>query len=44
MSYPWYGGRGAPWAHDYPRGEEHFMKILSEITHVQAHVDRERAS
>src|SRR5262245_24253287 len=38
MSYPWYGGRGAPWAHDYPRGEEHFLKILNEITSTPLHV------
>jgi hypothetical protein len=39
MSYPWGYGRGAPWAHDYPRGEEHFLKILSELTSVSAHTD-----
>jgi hypothetical protein len=38
LSYPWYGGRGAPWAHDWPRGEEHFLKIFSEITSVPMHV------
>jgi hypothetical protein len=38
LSYPWYGGRGAPGAHDWPRGEEHFLKIFSEITSVQMHV------
>jgi len=38
LSYPWYGGRGAPWAHDWPRGEEHFLKILSEITAASSHV------
>jgi Domain of unknown function (DUF4159) len=38
LSYPWYGGRGAPWAHDWPRGEEHFLKILTEITATPAHV------
>lgn len=26
-------GRGAPpWSHDYPRGERHFMKIVSELS------------
>jgi len=26
-------GRGAPpWSHDYPRGERHFMKIISELS------------
>jgi len=38
VSYPWYGGRGAPWAHDYPRGEEHFLKILNEITSTPLHI------
>jgi hypothetical protein len=38
LSYPWYGGRGAPWAHDWPRGETHFLKIFSELTSVQMHV------
>lgn len=38
MSYPWGRGRGAPWAHDYPRGEEHFLKIFSELTNVQLHL------
>lgn len=31
------GGRGgwdAPWAHDYPRADRNFMKILKEITYV----------
>jgi hypothetical protein len=39
MSYAWNGGRGAPWAHDYPTGEEHFLKILTSISNVDAHVD-----
>ena len=39
LSYPWGWGRGTPWAHDYPRGEEHFLKILSEISSVATHVD-----
>ncbi|HCT57850.1 MAG TPA: DUF4159 domain-containing protein [Gemmatimonas aurantiaca] len=25
-------GRDLPWSHDYPRGERHFTKIVSEIT------------
>ncbi len=25
-----------PWSHDYPRGERHFMKILSELSTVRA--------
>ncbi len=39
ISYPWYGRQGAPWAHDYPRGEDHFTRILSEITAVPTHTD-----
>ena len=28
-----FGFRGAPpWTHDYPRGERHFMKIMSELS------------
>ncbi len=25
-------GGGPPWSHDWPRGEEHLMKIMSEVT------------
>ena len=39
MSYGWSGGRGAPWAHDYPTGEYHFLKILTSVTNVSARVD-----
>lgn len=39
LSYPWFGGRGAPWAHDWPRGEEHFLKIWEELTAAPSHVD-----
>ena len=39
LSYPWFGGRGAPWAHDYPRGETHFLKIWEEITSAPSHVE-----
>ena len=36
-----FGGRRRepPWAHDYPRGEVHFTKILKEITYIQPRVD-----
>ncbi len=27
-----FGGRDIKWAHDYPRGERHFTKILSELS------------
>lgn len=26
------GGGGEPWSHDYPRGERHFTKIISELS------------
>jgi hypothetical protein len=33
-------GRGEPpWAHDYPRAERNFMRILQEITLVRPHLD-----
>lgn len=39
---PWLWGRGRyawgldlKWNHDYPRGESHFMKILSELTYIE---------
>jgi hypothetical protein len=38
LSYPWWGGRLAPWAHDWPRGEEHFLKIWGEITCAPSHI------
>jgi hypothetical protein len=25
-----------PWSHDYPAGEQHFMKILNEVTYLNA--------
>ncbi|GMV05761.1 MAG: hypothetical protein AMXMBFR53_20380 [Gemmatimonadota bacterium] len=33
------GGREPMWAHDYPRGERNFAKIIRETTYVQALVD-----
>lgn len=33
------GGRGPVWAHDYPRAERNFMKILDETTDVRALAD-----
>ena len=33
------GGDG--WIHDYPRGDEHFMKIISAVTLIDPHVDGE---
>jgi hypothetical protein len=32
-------GGGPKWAHDYPRGEVHFAKILKEITYVNPRTD-----
>ena len=39
MSYGWSGGRGAPWSHDYPTGEYHFLKIFTSVTNVSARLD-----
>jgi hypothetical protein len=39
MSYPFYGRPGAPWSHDYPTGENNFMKLFTAIANVTAHVD-----
>src|SRR5687768_13186368 len=32
------GGRGAGWAHDYPRAESHFVNIIKSITTVNPFV------
>lgn len=29
--------RGIPWSHDYPMGEQHFMKILDELSYLDPH-------
>ena len=39
ISHAWAPARAAPWPHDYPVGEEHFHKILTSISNVDAHVD-----
>ncbi len=31
--------REPPWAHDYPRAERHFMKILKELTYLTPYMD-----
>src|SRR6266513_4314708 len=38
---PDYGfvSQGLPWSHDYPTGEQHFMKILNELTYLNGHSD-----
>ncbi|MDQ8159472.1 MAG: DUF4159 domain-containing protein [Gemmatimonadota bacterium] len=33
------GGRDLPWSHDYPRGERHFTKIVSELSSARVRVD-----
>jgi hypothetical protein len=33
------GGRGAGWAHDYPRAESHFMQIIKSITAIRPFVE-----
>lgn len=42
--FGWFGrrggrGGGAPWAHDYPRSERNFMKIMAEVTKVDVNSD-----
>jgi len=40
MSYPFGSGRrDPPWSHDYPIGEEHFLKIMTAVTNLRAHVE-----
>ncbi len=40
MSYAsGFGRGGAAWAHDYPDGERHFMRILTSVSNVPAHED-----
>jgi len=39
MAYPWRSYRNPPWSHDYPDGEVHFMKILTAVSNVNAHVE-----
>ena len=33
------GGWDLKWDHDYPRAENHFMKILQELTSVKPHME-----
>lgn len=37
----WMGGRFSPppWAHDYPRAERNFLKILGELTSIETNPD-----
>lgn len=32
LGFEGFGGREPAWAHDYPRGERHFTRILAELT------------
>jgi hypothetical protein len=34
-----FASQGLPWSHDYPTGEQHFMKILNEVSYLNAHSD-----
>ena len=34
------GGEGPGWAHDYPRTEAHFMRIVSSLTKMRAFVEQ----
>ncbi len=34
-----YGRGEPPWAHDYPRAERNFARILQEITLIKPHLD-----
>ena len=34
-----FAGQQIPWSHDYPLGEQHFMRILNELTYLGAHVE-----
>ncbi len=33
------GSRDLPWSHDYPRGERHFTKIVSELSSTRVRID-----
>jgi hypothetical protein len=43
LRYGGFGGGGfrrePPWAHDYPRSDWHFMRIVEEITFIRTHRD-----
>jgi hypothetical protein len=36
---PWLGDGGFPWSHDYPIAGRHLMKIMAELSKIDAHVD-----
>jgi hypothetical protein len=34
-----YVSQRIPWSHDYPAGEQHFMKILNELSYLNPHIE-----
>jgi uncharacterized protein DUF4159 len=34
-----YASQRLPWSHDYPAGEQHFMKIMNEVTFLNPHTE-----
>ena len=34
-----FASQGLPWSHDYPAGEQHFMKILNELSYLNPHTE-----
>jgi hypothetical protein len=34
-----YVSQRIPWSHDYPAGEQHFMKIMNELSYLNPHID-----
>jgi hypothetical protein len=34
-----YASQRLPWSHDYQAGEQHFMKILNEVTYLNPHTE-----
>ena len=39
-----FASQGLPWSHDYPTGEQHFMKIVNELSFLNPHTERAQAS
>ncbi len=34
-----FASQGMMWTHDYPVGEQHFMKIVNELTYLNPHIE-----
>ena len=34
-----FASQALPWSHDYPAGEQHFMKIVNELSTLEPHTD-----